>query len=97
MMQNSYWVADYLNNSQIFQDSHEYDNPHLVYMVIQPNIYKRTSIVTLFTIAESDIDVSKIAETMHGGGHFHAAGFEASYITCTIDGEKALEITALEK
>jgi hypothetical protein len=74
-----HWVTDYLNNSSVFSDNPcMYKDPDLVYMIISPDLFAGTYKVTLYSIDTSEIDVSKIAEVMGGGGHFHAAGFTAT-------------------
>jgi oligoribonuclease NrnB/cAMP/cGMP phosphodiesterase (DHH superfamily) len=72
-----HWVTAYLNNSAVFEDSGVYNDPDMVYMIIAPDLLTGKFKITLYSTPESTIDVSKIAEKMGGGGHFHAAGFEA--------------------
>jgi oligoribonuclease NrnB/cAMP/cGMP phosphodiesterase (DHH superfamily) len=93
------WVADYLNNSQVFSDNGLYDDPNIVYMIIRPDLYEGTYGVTLYSIDGSEIDVSNIAQSMYGGGHMHASGFKASNISFqpSDDDGEYLNIIALPK
>jgi hypothetical protein len=91
-----FWATDYLNNSQIFEDNDCYNDPNIVYMLIKPDIYTGTYEVTLYSINTSEIDVSAIAKSMHGGGHLHAAGFKASKVAMRQNAD-LLDIVALPK
>jgi oligoribonuclease NrnB/cAMP/cGMP phosphodiesterase (DHH superfamily) len=75
---NTYWVTDYLNNSMVFGE--KYNDPEMVYLVIQHDIFDDNYTVSLYSTSESEIDVSGIAGKMGGGGHKHASGFKASDI-----------------
>jgi hypothetical protein len=76
-----HWVTDYLNNSSVFSDNPGcYIDPDMVYMIISPDVFTGKYKITLYSIDTSEIDVSKIAEKMGGGGHFHAAGFTATNV-----------------
>jgi hypothetical protein len=75
-------VTDYFNNSSVFSDNGVYDDPNTVYMIISANPFsKKMYKFSLYSIEGSSIDVSEIASAMGGGGHAHAAGFEAAYIS----------------
>jgi hypothetical protein len=88
---NVLWVADYHNNSTVFSDNGKFDDPNLIYAVIEHDLYKDCYIVSLYTTKQSDIDVGSIAEKMGGGGHLHAAGFKATSIHNFIRDEKPYE------
>jgi hypothetical protein len=74
-------VTDYFNNSTVFSDNGAYDDPNMVYVIISANPFSEKMYkISLYSIEGSTIDVSEIASAMGGGGHFHAAGFEAKKI-----------------
>jgi oligoribonuclease NrnB/cAMP/cGMP phosphodiesterase (DHH superfamily) len=97
-------VTDYLNGTQIFSDNGMYNDTSLIYVIIRPDIFKGIYEISLFSTPESNIDVSRIASNMYGGGHTHAAGLIAKDITAIngtdyfIDGtEYRLRFVALPK
>jgi hypothetical protein len=71
------WVSDYFNSSQVFSDNGIYNDPNCIYAIIKPQVYTGGYDVSLFSTPDSLIDVSRIAESMGGGGHFNAAGFKS--------------------
>jgi hypothetical protein len=94
------WVTDYLNNSLVFEDNKVYNDPKMLYILIKPNFYDdhEKASISLFSIPESEIDVSVIAAKMGGGGHKHAAGFSAKGIEMwqgesESESEKTLQFT----
>jgi nanoRNase/pAp phosphatase (c-di-AMP/oligoRNAs hydrolase) len=72
-----YWVTDYLNNSMVFSDNDVYNDPNIIYLIIDYKFHNNKYVISLYSTDDSKIDVSSIAKMMNGGGHYHAAGFTA--------------------
>jgi hypothetical protein len=75
----AYWASDHSNNSLIFGD--DYCNPDVLYLLIGHNLRSNKYKISLYSVPHSEIDVSKIAKCMGGGGHKHAAGFTSSHVS----------------